>query len=197
MEFNLGDILNSKNFNRLMFAAAIALGVGYFIMRDNYWLLITFILTAAYSLITIATFLFNHIKEAKYESETIKRNNAKEIEKRAENYARAELFFQTLSDENKTRLVNIVLKGEQVKAYPNCFIFHHNEEFYKNYSFAVKQLVEATAYVKIDDYFQSTDSLVKSVERDKSTIVVIDLFLLQIVRQYINENNTTAYEQQD
>lgn len=196
MEFNLGDILNSKNFNRLMFAAAIALGVGWFLMRDNYWLLIAFILTAAYSLITIAIFLFNHIKEAKYESETIKRNHAEEIEKRGENYARAELIFQALSDENKTRLAKIVLKGEKVRAYSDCFIFRHNEEFYQYYNFAIQQLVEATAYGKTYD-FLSSDSLVKSGERDNSTIVVVDPSLLLIVRQYIHDNNITAYEQQD
>ena len=55
MDINFGEIINSKNFNRLMLAVAVGLFVWWRFEPDNYYILVGLITAAVYSVINVSS----------------------------------------------------------------------------------------------------------------------------------------------
>lgn len=199
MEFNFADILNSKNFHAVVFGAAVACGVAWLRPLSPIAML-AFIFTVSILLYKLTFYLFNKFLEChmqkKATEELARRNKEKSDLANAKFNAKVERIYHSMTDEQKKLVAHLVLFGKPDKSELATF-FYSKELFYQDKLWRLIVDCENATSFHQDGYFDFQSSLVHHVDEYNHVVVHFDPYFLELIQQYIKDNNITIYEQQD
>ena len=182
IDLHLGDILNNKNFNILMFAGAVGLGVAWSIKTDNVYFLLGFIVTSVYSLVNFISWVYRQVQDVSYQRKRKKILQEKNVKAQNDHRMMVKRIYDHLDEEEKNALVEIVTKCERDKQYDDAFLIKYEDHNYVSVINAVHLLSHSTAYrVK-----NGEECLVDIFEDSpRFLIIYVDKELIELTKLYI------------
>lgn len=197
MEFNFGDILNSKNFHAVVFGTAVACGVAWLRPLSPIAML-AFIFTVSILLYKLSFYIFNKFSESckqkKATDELARKNKERSDYANAKINAKVERIFNSMTDTQKELVSHLVLFGEPDKSELATFYYIKGKFDIDKLWTLIIESENATRF-KQDGYYNFTSSLVRHEDEINHFVVHFDSYFLQLIQQYINDNNITSYEQ--
>lgn len=199
MEFNFGDILNSKNFHAVVFGIAVACGLAWLSPQSPIAMLV-FIFAVAILLYKLSIYIFQTFSERHRQiiatEELARRNKEKSDLANAKINAKVERIYHSMTDEQKKLVAHLVLSGKPDKSELATFFYSkvliHQDKLWR----LIVVCENATSFHQ-DGYFDFQSSLVHHVDEYNHVVVHFDPYFLELIQQYIKGNNITIYEQQD
>ena len=146
IDLHIGEILNSKNFNILMFAGAFGLGFAWSIRQDNVYFLLGFIVCSVYSIMTFFLWLYRSTKiviDKNKKIKIIKKKN-KEAENNHNMWVRR--IFSSLDEEEKQSLASIIEYCHKDEQYDDSFRISKDDQYCFDIINEIECLKQSTKY---------------------------------------------------